>query len=157
MREVLRGCLRCGLPVSFIMTMLLALLMTAADLPLQCYRAAAALPLCAGCICAGFSAGRAGRRNGLCSGFGAALLLCLVWYAGVCMQGGALRSPRLLLLSLPCGMYGGVCGVNTRQPMPRRRSHTALRLREKVLLRGKTAHKPKKQPVNSPDSHAEDG
>lgn len=157
MREILRGFLCCGLPVSLAGTALMSAALTAADLPLQWYPAAAALPLCAGCFGAGFSAGKAARRNGFRCGISAALLLCLFWYAGVCIMGGSLRSLMLLTVTLPFGICGGICGVNTRQPLPRRRSHTVLRLRENALLRGKTVHKPKKQPLSSPDSHAADG
>jgi putative membrane protein (TIGR04086 family) len=155
MRKILRGCLLSGLPVSLILTAALAALLTAFDLPLLWYPAAAALPLLAGCFCAGFTAGKAARFHGLRCGAAAAFLLCLLWYAAVCITGGGLRNPLLMLIALPCGMCGGICGVNTRQPVPRRHSHTALHLRENAVLRRKTMHKPKKQPVSTSDPQSE--
>ena len=50
----------------------------------------------------------------------------------------------MLLAVLPCGSIGGICGVNTALPEPHRRPHSLRRQREKLCLRKKLLHRPKK-------------
>ena len=145
MKHLMRACLLAGVPVSAALLLGLAALLTLADLPLQYYSAAAAVPLAAGCAAAGFFAGRRQRRGGWTNGAAAALLLAALWYAADCVYCGGLRSPLLLLAVLPCGSIGGICGVNTALPEPHRRPHGLRRQREKLCLRKKLLHRPKKR------------
>lgn len=134
MRHIIRACLLTGLPVSAAGFAGLTVLLTAADLPLRLYPAAACIPLLLGCLCAGFSAGRTARLHGIRCGSLAALLLSAVWYAAVCIITGTLRSPMLLCVLLPAGAAGGILGVNTRLPLTKRRSHLAARLRVSAAM-----------------------
>ena len=129
MCDILYAWLRNGLPVSAAGFAASVLLVTAADLPRGMLAAAGALPLLAGCFCAGYTAGRRGRHGGLRCGAGAALLLTACWYAAACWILHQLRSPALFLAAVPAGSLGGVCGVNTVLPEPHRRSHLPERLR----------------------------
>ena len=143
MRNMIRACLLAGLPVSAACLAGLTFLLTAADLPLRLYPAAAGIPLLAGCFCAGFSAGKRQRLHGMLCGSLSTLLLAAFWYAVSCITAGALRSPALLCILLPAGAAGGVCGVNTKLPLPKRRTHLPARLRAgtTLLLR----HRPRKR------------
>lgn len=139
MRALFRSVLFAGLPVSVFGMLCFAAILTAADLPGSCYHAAAALPLLCGCLLSGFRAGKAIRRNGLRCGLCAAFLLTAIWYAAACILCRRLLLPVLLLLTMPCGMLGGVFGVNTKLPLPKRRLHGAERLSCRILLSCKTA------------------
>ena len=143
MRIMIRACFLTGLPVSAAGLAGLAVLLTAADLPLRCYPAAAAVPLTAGCFCTGISAGRQHRLRGIRHGSLSALLLAGFWYAVSCITAGTLHSPMLLVLLIPAGAAGGVFGVNTGLPLPHRRSHLPERLRTQtaLLLRHRPAKK----------------
>ncbi len=134
MRELFLACLRGGLPVSVLGFACVTVLLTLTDLPHRAYAWAGALPLLAGCFCAGFSAGKHIRRHGLKNGAFAALLLGLMWYAAACIVLRTLRSPVLLLAACPAGSLGGMFGVNTALPLPGRRSHRAARLRTRCAL-----------------------
>lgn len=134
MREILCAVLLCGIPVSLLWMLAAAALLTAVDLSFVYYSAAAAIPLLCGCILAGYRAGKRLRSGGLRCGLLTALLLSALWYAAVCILSRRLHSPALFLLSLPSGMFGGVCGVNIRLPMPERRLHTARRIPLQLAL-----------------------
>jgi putative membrane protein (TIGR04086 family) len=134
MRAVLFAVLCSGIPASLLGMLTAAALLTAFDLPPAFHLPAAAVPLLIGCFLSGFRSGRMLRSGGLHCGFLAALLLSALWYAAACLTAHRLYPPVLLLLSLPSGMCGGVCGVNTRLPAPRRRSHTAKRLPQRLVL-----------------------
>lgn len=149
MKTLFRACLLAGLPVSLLSLAGLAALLTFAELPLQYYAAAAALPLMAGCFAAGFSAGRRLRHGGIRNGSTAALLLSALWYAADCADCGEMRSPALLLVLLPCGICGGICGVNTPLPKPHRRLHGSRRMKEDLKLRRKLLHRPKNAVISS--------
>lgn len=151
MYQILRDCLFAGVPASVLGLLGTAALLTGLDLPLQWYPAAAALPLLCGCFAAGFSAGKRLRRCGWRCGAEAALLLTLLWYAADCLICGVLRSPMLLLVTLPAGMCGGVCGVNTRLSSPRKRMHWAVHLRERLILLPKLLHQPEKYQQERPE------
>ena len=140
MRNIIRACFGAGLPVSAAGFALLAAALSRISLPLRCYPAAAALPLLAGCFCAGFSAGKRNRKNGIRCGLLASLLLAAVWYAAACVSAQQLRSPLLLCMLLPAGISGGICGVSTELPLPKRRPHPVLGTRTALLLR----HRPPK-------------
>lgn len=143
MRHIIRACLLTGLPVSAAGFAGLTVLLTAADLPLRLYPAAASIPLLAGCFCAGFSAGKAARLHGIRCGSLAALLLAALWYAAVCITAGMLRSPMLLCVLLPAGAAGGILGVNTPLPLTKRHSHLPARLQTgtALLLRHRPGHR----------------
>ncbi|MBP0966497.1 MAG: TIGR04086 family membrane protein [Oscillospiraceae bacterium] len=142
MRELLFACLLAGLPVSVLGFAGMTVLLTASELPQRFYAAAGALPLLAGCFCAGISAGRRRRRGGLKNGAFAALLLSLLWYAAACVMLRALRSPVLMLTAWPAGSLGGLFGVNTVLPLPGKRSHRRERLRVRCAMLFR--HRPKK-------------
>lgn len=129
----------CGIPVSVLGMLGAAALLTAADLPFSCYHVIAVLPLLCGCLLSGYRAGKAARRNGWQNGFAAALLLTAIWYAAACFFCRRSFLPVLLILSLPCGMLGGVLGVNTKLPLPKRRHHGAVRIPRGILLGCKAA------------------
>ena len=115
----------------------------AADLAAAGFGAPVACVAWAGCFCAGFSAGKRQRLHGMLCGSLSALLLAVFWYAVSCITAGALRSPALLCILLPAGAAGGVCGVNTGLPLPKRRTHLPARLHAgtALLLR----HRPRKR------------
>lgn len=150
MRHIIRACLLTGLPVSAAGFAGLTVLLTASDLPLRLYPAAACIPLLAGDFCAGFSAGKKARLHGIQCGSLAALLLSVLWYAAVCITTGTLHSPLLLCIMLPTGAAGGILGVNTRLPLTKRRVHLAARIqvRAAMLLRHRP-HRAGSQPVSS--------
>ena len=143
MRSVIRACLLTGLPVSAAGMAGLTVLLTASDLPMRLYPAAACIPLLAGCFCAGFSAGKAHRLHGIRCGSLSALMLAALWYAAACVAGGTMRSPVQLCILLPAGAAGGICGVNTRLPLVKRRTHlpARIRVRTALLLR----HRPRRE------------
>ena len=150
MRDLLRGCFLCGLPVTALLMLCTAALLTAADLPFSCYGAVSAVPLLCGCFAAGYVTGRSRRHHGLHCGFSAALLLSLLRYAAGCVLAGKVCLPLFLLLTLPCGICGGIFGVNTRLPLPKRRSHDAAGIRERMILRSRTRRRP--EPQDSSDA-----
>lgn len=133
MRKVWRDIFLFGVPISLLGLLGTAALLTALELPLQWYPAASALPLLCGSFGAGCSAGRRLRHGGWRCGAEAAFLLTALWYAADCMLCGGLRSPMLLTAALPAGMFGGICGVNTKLPAPHRRMHRAMHLRERMV------------------------
>lgn len=134
MCKVLRDVILLGAPISLLGLLGTAALLTVLELPLQWYPAAGALPLLCGCFFAGLSAGRRLRHSGWRCGAEAAFLLTVLWYAADCALCGGLRSPMLLTAALPAGMFGGICGVNTKLPAPHRRMHRAMHLRERMVL-----------------------
>ena len=97
-----------------------------------------------GCFAAGYSAGKRRRRGGIVCGSMPALLLSAVWYAAACVLAGRLRMPWLLTVLLPAGICGGICGVNTKLPEPRRRPHRLIAARERAVLRPMLLHRPKR-------------
>lgn len=151
MFKIVRDCLLVGIPVSVVGLFATAALLAKAELPLQWYSAAAALPVLCGCFSAGYAAGKRLRHGGWRCGAESALLLAVLWYAADCAVCGALRSPMLLVAALPAGMFGGVCGVNTRLPEPHRRMHRAMHLRERMMLVPGLLHRPEKQKLESPE------
>ena len=134
MRDLIFAVLCSGLPASLLGMLGAAALLTVFDLPFPYHTAAATVPLLSGCFLAAYRAGRRQRRGGLHCGFLAAFLLTALWYAAACILSRRLYLPVILLLSLPCGMLGGVCGVNTRLPVPHRRLHAAKHLSGQLLL-----------------------
>lgn len=128
MREILFAVMFCGIPVSMLGMLAAAVLLTFIDLPFAFYSVSAAVPLLCGCAAAGYRCGKRLRSRGMRCGLLSALLLTGFWYAAVCLFSRKLQIPVLLLLCLPCGMSGGVCGVNTQLPIPRRRSHAVFRI-----------------------------
>ncbi len=139
MREIVYAVLLCGIPASFIGMLAIAVLLTAIDLSYVYYSIVAAIPLLLGCVLAGYRAGKRLRSGGWHCGLLTALLLSGFWYAVVCVLSHKLHSPMLLLFSLPCGMVGGICGVNTRLPMPERRFHSVRRIPVQLALSQNTA------------------
>ena len=144
MRDWIQACLLTGLPVTLLGILSLTGMLTVFDLPLRYYPAAAALPLLTGCFAAGYSAGKRRRRGGIVCGSMPALLLSAVWYAAACVLAGRLRMPWLLTVLLPAGICGGICGVNTKLPEPRRRPHRLIAARERAMLRPMLLHRPKR-------------
>lgn len=136
MYEILCAVLFCGIPVSLLGMSALSVLLTAVDLPFAYYSAAAALPLLCGCLTAGYRSGKRLRKGGMRCGILSAFMLIAFWYTAACILSRKVYLPALLLpgLGLPCGMYGGVCGVNTRLPMPVRRSHALRSLSFRLAL-----------------------
>ena len=134
MRDLIFAVLCSGIPASLLGMLGIAALLTAVDLPFPFHTAAAAAPLLSGCFLAAYRAGKRQRRGGLYCGFLAAFLLTALWYAAACLFCRRLYLPVLLLLSLPCGMCGGVCGVNTQLPVPHRRPHAAKRLSGQLAI-----------------------
>ena len=136
MRAVLFAVLFCGIPVSVLGFLAVAALLTAADMPGFVYSISAALPVLTGCLSAGYFAGKQARRGGLRCGLLAAFLLTALWYAAARILFGRCRL-LLLLLTLPCGMLGGVSGVNTKLPLP----HRKLPAIRRIPLRLTFAHR----------------
>ena len=134
MHEILFAVLFCGIPVSLGGMLAAAALLTMLDIPSAYYPAAAAVPVLGGCLVCAFCAGKRLRRGGLRCGLRSALLLTVIWYAVSCLMRGRPALPVLLFLTLPCGMIGGAAGVNTKLSLPHRRSHTAQRLPQKLIL-----------------------
>ena len=134
MHEILSAVLCCGLPASVCGLLAGALLLTVAAVPLSCCAFLAVLPLLFGAVLAGFRAGKRRRRDGIRSGLLTALLLTACWYLVCSLLNRCLRPPLLLLLTLPCGMLGGVLGVNTKLPLPQKRCSLVRRLPLRVAL-----------------------
>ncbi len=152
MRIMIRSCLLIGLPLSVLGTFGTAALLSRIELPFVYYPAAAAFPLLCGCFASGYAAGKHLRHDGLCCGLTAALLLTGIWYLSVSLLTEQFRIPLLIFLTLPCGMCGGACGVNTALPEPRRRSHgirhmqiTAGMLPDRMQMRRARRNAKKKQ------------
>lgn len=145
MKDLIRGVLRRGVPVSAAGMLCMALLLTLTDLPFTLYRICAAIPLLCGCFCAGRYAGKRLRHRGMYWGLLSALLLTALWYLAVLIRQHSPALPTVLPLALPCGMCGGVCGVNKREPEPRPSAHRGISLRERTLLRLKMRHRPPKK------------
>lgn len=143
MHTILRDTLFIGLPVSAAGMLGAAAIMQQIDLPPACYSAAAAAPLVIGCFAAGFTAGKRLRHSGLPNGLRISLLLTAFWYAAACFAGGRLYSHFAVLIpAVPAGICGSILGVNRPQPMPHRRSHSAMHLRETLRLFPKLLHRP---------------
>ena len=117
MREIWFSVIFCGIPATVFGMLAAAALLTYIDLSGVYYTAAAAIPLLGGCL--------------LC---GRALLLTSLWYAAACLLAGRLFVPMLSILTLPCGVIGGICGVNTRLPLPHKRMHTAQQFPQRLML-----------------------
>lgn len=155
MFEIILSVLLCGVPVSCAGMLGTAALLTVTDAPYFCFRAGAVLPLLCGAFLAGFRAGKRIRRNGLRCGASAAFLLTLLWYAAVCIWIRRIGVPRLLLLTVPCGMLGGVLGVNTKLPLPQRHSHAASGVPRRLSLSCKAAAGKRRARRNPSKSGAE--
>ena len=155
-RTVLRAVLLCGIPVSVLGILAAAAVMTAAELPFSVYPFAAALPVLGGCLLAGCRAGKRARRGGLRCGLLAALLLTGLWYAAACLLCGRMRIPRLLLLTLPCGMLGGTAGVNTKLPLPHRKIHALRKLPLRLTLAQRVRKGIHRARRNSPKTDSND-
>ena len=144
MRGILRSCLIVGIPVSVCGMLAAALLLTKLDVSMQHYPFFAAIPLLCGCFFAGLSTGRRQRHGGLYHGLLAAFLLTVLWYLAVFGCTHALHFPWVLFAAIPCGMCGGVIGVNLKAPAIHRPPHRMIGGRERLILRTKLLHKPPK-------------
>lgn len=142
MRVILRCCLLIGLPLSMAGMAAMAALLTASDLPPALYPLMAALPVLTGCLSAAAAAGRILRKGGIRCGAITAALLTGIWYTAVCIGTGELHSPLLLTAALPCGILGGVIGVNRTAPKIRRRQHTLIAARERAIFLPMLLHRP---------------
>lgn len=145
MRVILRCCLLTGLPVSVFGLLGIALLLSVTEFSFSVYAAAAAIPILCGCFCAARSAGKHLRRGGMQTGLLCAAVLTGIWYAAVCLCTQQLRMPVLLYAALPCGMLGGIFGVNTKLPRPKPVSHRAIALRAHAALIPGLLHQPPKK------------
>ncbi len=123
-----------GIPVSAGLFLLCAALLSAMDLPAAVLPALANFPVMLGTFLSADLTARKLRRGGLRSGAGCAILLSLIWYTVGAAQTGA-GFPWVLVLSLPCGMLGGVRGVNLPAPKPRPRLHKAASIPRSISLR----------------------
>lgn len=144
MAVILRCCLLIGLPISVLGMLAAAMLLSATELSFSMYAAVAAIPLLCGCFVSARSAGKSLRRGGIRIGVLCAAMLTAIWYAAVCLYTQQLRNPMLLTVALPSGMFGGILGVNTRLPNPKRISHRAITLREQAVLLPGLLHQPPK-------------
>lgn len=134
MREIWFSVIFCGIPATVFGMLAAAALLTYIELSGVYYTAAAAIPLLGGCLLCGRVAGKRLRRGGIRCGLLSALLLTSLWYAAACLLAGRLFVPMLSILTLPCGVIGGICGVNTRLPLPHKRMHTAQQFPQRLML-----------------------
>ena len=146
MRMILRGVLLRGVPVSVLLMLGAALLLTVPDVSAGVYRICAGLPLLCGGFAAGWYAGRRNRRHGLLDGLPAGCLLTGIWYAVVRLIGMHPGFPAMLPAVCLLAMCGGAAGGNRKAPEPRQKPHACIRLREGLRLRIAMRHKPKKMP-----------
>lgn len=145
MRWIIRGSLCAGLPVSVLCMLGTAALLTVPDLPLRMYPVFAAVPVLCGCFSAGFSAGRRRRSHGIGTGLACALLVTALWYAASFAATRRTGAPVLLSAAVPCGICGGICGVNTALPLPHRRAHTLQSIRIRTEMLPLLLHRPKNE------------
>ena len=151
MRTVLRACILAGVPVSAAGMLGTAALLTAVELPLRLYPVFAAVPLLCGCFVSGCCAGKRSRHGGIRCGIVAACCLTAMWFLFLCFRQEHLQAPVLLLPAVPAGMLGGICGVNTRPPVPHGRSHRLFAVRERAALLPLLLHRPPETEHITPD------
>lgn len=142
MQIILCACILAGVPVSAAGMLGTAALLTAVELPLRLYPVFAAIPLLCGCFFSGFCAGKRRRRGGMFIGAAAACCLTAMWYMFICFRQAHLQAPALLLIAVPAGMLGGICGVNTVLPVPHGRSHRMFAMRARAALLPMLLHRP---------------
>lgn len=143
MRNILRGVLLRGVPVSVLLMLGTALLLTVPDVSAGVYRVCAGLPLLCGGFASGWYAGRRNRRHGLRDGLPAGCLLTAVWYASVRLSGMHPGFPVLMPAVCLFAMCGGAAGVNRKAPEPRQAPHGCIRMREGLRLWIAMLRKPK--------------
>ena len=151
MRIILRACILAGVPISAAGMLGTAALLTAVELPLRLYPVFAAIPLLCGCFFSGFCAGKSRRHGGVFCGAAAACCLTAMWYLFICFRQERPQLPVLLLITVPAGMIGGICGVNTVQPVPHGRSHRLSAVRARAALFPLLLHRPQKAEPVIPD------
>ncbi len=143
MRNILRGVLLRGIPVSGLLMLAAALILTVPDVSAGVYRICAGIPLLCGGFAAGWYAGRRNRRRGLLGGIPAGCILTGIWYFAVRITGGRTGMPAVLPAVCLLAMCGGAAGVNRRMPDEPRVLHKRIELRERLVLRLKMLHTPK--------------
>lgn len=149
MRRILLACLFAGLPLSLSGMLGMAAALTVLELPMKLYPLFAALPVLSGCFAAAFLAGRRRRAHGIGTGALTALLLTAMWYAAAFCLTGHPGLPVLLLSSIPCGICGGICGVNTKLPLPHRHMHRLQAASARAAMLPLLLHRPKQQQDDS--------
>lgn len=152
MRWIMRAGLFAGVPVSVLCMLGTAAALTVLELPLHLYPVFAAVPVLCGCFAAGHSAGRGRRSHGIGTGTGAALTVTALWYAAAFVLTGRAGIPVILLAALPCGICGGICGVNTKLPLPHRRAHGLRAVRTRAGMLPLLLHRPEEKQQPDPES-----
>ena len=133
MRLLVRCVLLYGVPVSAAGFFLSACVFSVLDLPFAVLTGLAAFPVMLGSWCTAAAAARRRRTHGIRCGLLCAGMLSGGWalLSALCTGGGF---PLCILLSLPCGIAGGVFGVNRRSLRIRRRFHAAKRVPRRLSL-----------------------
>ena len=141
MHFYLRYCLLIGIPVSVCCMLLTAAALTLPDIPFSLYALFAAFPIMLGCFLSAYFAGKSRRRHGIRTGSICALLLSVCWLTACSLMNGGFAYP-LLFLSVPCGILGGILGVNARLPLPHKRSHTIPAMQKRAAMLPARLHRP---------------
>lgn len=133
MRFLVHCVLLYGVPVSAAGFFLFAWVFSVMDLPFAVLTALASFPVMLGAWCASAAAARRLRARGIRCGLLCAGMLSGGWalLSALCTGGGF---PLCILLSLPCGLAGGVFGVNRPAPGIHRRFHAAKRMPRRLSL-----------------------
>lgn len=141
--------LLCGVPVSALGIFSAAVLASAVDLPAALLPVLAELPVMLGTFLAAYRAGKRERRRGMRCGLRCGILLSGGWYLLAGSSAG-FGIPVCMLVSVPCGICGGILGVSRPAPAIHRRMHTLRRIPETAALHGahaaavrRTKHLPK--------------
>ncbi|MBR5370766.1 MAG: TIGR04086 family membrane protein [Oscillospiraceae bacterium] len=133
MRFVVRSLILRGIPLSAAGMFAAATLFAEIDLPAAVQSALANLPVMFGAWASAFYAGKRLRRGGILCGIYTSLLLSGGWYFFAGCHAG-FGFPLCIVLALPCGIWGGITGVNRPAPAVRRRIHAAARILKSASL-----------------------
>lgn len=141
---ILRMVILRGIPLSVLGMAGMAWIWMLLDLPPIFLPILGVLPLTAGSFVAAHGAANRMRRHGLQTGLRCAAWLSGFWYAAVCLLTHCMGWMPAVLVTLPAGILGGICGVNRPSRALHPTSHLQTGMRQKWALRVQLFHKPKK-------------